>query len=91
MEDEQDDKIDIHKLKYALYVRKSTDDKERQQRSVDDQIAECEEPAAKLGVKLVTPYYRDDASAKIPHNPKRDRFKDLLADLRTGKVNGIMA
>lgn len=91
MDDEQEDKVDIHKLKYALYVRKSTDDKERQQRSVEDQIAECEELAAKLGVKLARPYYEDHASAKIPNNPKRDRFKDLLADLEAGKVDGIMA
>lgn len=78
-------------LRYALYVRKSTDDKERQQRSVDDQIAECEDLAAKLGVKLAKPYYRDDGSAKIPNNPKRNRFYDLLADLEAGKVDGIMA
>lgn len=90
MEDEEE-KVDIHKLKYALYVRKSTDDKERQQRSVGDQIAECEELAAKLGVKLAKPYYEDSGSAKIPDNPKRNRFKDLLSDLQAGKVDGIMA
>lgn len=91
MDNEQEEQLDITKLKYALYVRKSTDDKERQQRSVDDQIAECEELAAKLGVRLAKPYYRDDGSAKIPNNPKRDRFYDLLRDLEAGKVDGIMA
>jgi site-specific DNA recombinase len=91
MENEQEEQIDIHKLRYALYVRKSTDDKERQQRSTDDQIAECEELAAKLGIKLAKPYYEDHASAKIPENPKRDRFKDMLNDLQAGKVNGIIA
>lgn len=90
MEDEEE-KVDIHTLKYALYVRRSTDDKERQQRSVGDQIAECEELAAKLGIKLVKPYYEDNGSAKIPNNPKRGRFKDLLIDLRAGKVDGIIA
>ena len=39
MDNEQEEQVDIHKPKYALYVRKSTDDKERQQRSIDDQIA----------------------------------------------------
>jgi site-specific DNA recombinase len=86
-----DSSIDITKLRYALYVRKSTDDKERQQRSIDDQIAECEELAAKLGIKLVKPYYRDDGSAKIPNNPKRGRFYDLLNDLQSGKVDGVIA
>lgn len=83
--------IDIHTLSYALYVRKSTDDKERQQRSTEDQIAECEELGAKLGIKIITPYYEDHASAKIPNNPKRGRFKDLINDLKSGKVNGIIA
>lgn len=91
MDEQHDEQIDITKLKYALYVRKSTDDKERQQRSVDDQIAECEELAAKIGVRLAKPYYRDDGSAKIPNNPKRGRFYDLLNDLRAGKVDGIIA
>ena len=91
MENDQEVQVDITKLKYALYVRKSTDDKERQQRSTDDQIAECEELAAKLGIRLAKPYYEDKASAKIPDNPKRDRFKDMLHDLQAGKVNGIIA
>jgi DNA invertase Pin-like site-specific DNA recombinase len=73
--------ISIKKLKYALYVRRSRDDKEHQQRSIGDQIDECEEHAAKLGVRLVKPYYEDNGSAKIPNNPKRGRFKVLLADL----------
>lgn len=91
MDTEQEEQVDITTLKYALYVRKSTDDKERQQRSIDDQKAECEELAAKLGIRLAKPYYEDHASAKIPNNPKRGRFKELLADLRAGKVDGIMA
>jgi hypothetical protein len=55
MQDEQEEQVDILKLKYALYVRKSTDDKERQQRSTEDQIAECEELAAKLVPHLTNP------------------------------------
>lgn len=88
---EELESIDITKLRYALYVRKSTDDKERQQRSVDDQIAECEDYAARLGVKLVKPYYRDDGSAKIPDNPKRGRFYDMLKDFEAGKIDGIIS
>jgi site-specific DNA recombinase len=85
------EEIDITRLRYALYVRKSTDDKERQQRSIDDQIIECEELAAKLGIHLVKPYYRDDGSAKIPDNPKRQNFYHLLRDIRSGKIDGIMS
>ncbi len=82
---------DITQLKYALYVRKSTDDKERQQRSVEDQITECEELAAKLGIDLVKPYYEDHGSAKVPDNPKRGNFYKLLDDLKAGKVDAVMA
>lgn len=87
--DEDEQELDVTKLKYALYIRKSTDDKERQQRSIEDQIAECEELAAKLGIRLVEPYYEDHRSAKIPNN--RENFTNLMADLKSGKVDAIMA
>ena len=52
MDEDQEENVDPTKLKYGLYLRKSTDDKERQQRSIEDQIAECEELAAKMGLHL---------------------------------------
>ncbi|HUA13159.1 MAG TPA: recombinase family protein [Candidatus Sulfotelmatobacter sp.] len=91
MDQGEEEVIDFTKLRYALYLRKSTDDKERQQRSIDDQQAECEEMAAKYGWHLVKPYYEDHGSAKVPRNPKRGRFYDLLKDLEAGKVDGIIA
>jgi site-specific DNA recombinase len=87
--DEDEEVIDPKKLKYALYVRKSTDDKERQQRSIEDQTAECEEMAAKVGMRLIKPYYEDHRSAKIANN--RDEYKKMLEDLALGKFDGIMA
>jgi site-specific DNA recombinase len=91
MDDDEEQTLDFTKLRYGLYLRKSTDDKERQQRSIPDQQIECEELAAKIGLHLVEPYYEDHGSAKIPNNPKRGRFYDLLSDLRAGKLDGIMA
>ena len=87
----EENSVDIHKLRYGLYARRSTDDKERQQRSLEDQIAECEELAAKLGIRLAKRHYIDKGSAKIPDNPKRGRFKDLLADLRAREIDGVIA
>lgn len=89
MDEDEEEIVDPKKLKYALYIRKSTDDKERQQRSIEDQIAECEEMAAKVGMHLIKPYYEDHRSAKIPNN--RDRYKDMLEDLELSKFDGIMA
>ncbi len=91
MDEDQEEQLDITTLKYGLYLRRSTDDKERQQRSIPDQQAECEELAAKIGLNLVEPYYEDHGSAKIPKNKKRGRFYDMLDDLRAGKIDGVMA
>ena len=37
---DMEEEIDVTKLKYVLYARKSTDDPEKQGRSVEDQIAQ---------------------------------------------------
>lgn len=50
-----DNEIDTAKLRYALYVRKSTDDAQRQIRSIDDQISECEALGSRLGIKIIKP------------------------------------
>ena len=52
MDEDQEAQLDVTTLKYGLYLRKSTDDKERQQRTIEDQQAECEELAAKMGLHL---------------------------------------
>lgn len=46
--DEQE--LDFTKFKYVLYARKSTDDPQRQVRSIGDQIFECKQLAARLGL-----------------------------------------
>lgn len=48
-----DSEIDISKLRYVLYVRKSTDDPKRQTRSIPDQISECLELADRLHLNVV--------------------------------------
>lgn len=67
--------IDIKKLRYVLYARKSTDDPQRQIRSNDDQIAECKIMANRLGIKIVDTI-REDKSAKKPG--QRTKFNNLL-------------
>lgn len=37
------EELDYSKLKYVLYARKSTDDPQRQVRSISDQIFECKQ------------------------------------------------
>src|SRR3990172_4789396 len=84
-----DDEIDIFKLRYVLYVRKSTDDPERQARSVEDQIAECMDYAKRLGIKVVAKPIIEKKSAKKPN--LRPLFKQMLKDIRGGKYDGILS
>jgi DNA invertase Pin-like site-specific DNA recombinase len=83
--------LDITKLRYVLYVRKSTDDPKRQARSIPDQIEECEELADRLHLNVVNLKrpLKETKSAKIPN--KRPIFSQMLKDIRDGKYDGILA
>lgn len=84
----EDESIDVKKLKYALYARKSTEDKARQVRSIGDQITECVEKANRLGIKISKPYLKETKSAKKPG--QRPVFSQMLKDLRNKKYDGII-
>ena len=86
---ENDNDLDITKLKYVLYARKSTDDPERQVRSVEDQIVECEQLAIRLGIHLVKPHIIEKKSAKRPG--QRPLFRQMVNDIRKGVYDGIVA
>lgn len=83
--------MDYTKLRYALYVRKSTDDPKRQLRSIPDQISECLELADRLHITVVNRNQPviEKKSAKIPN--KRPEFNKLLLDIKNGKYDGILA
>ena len=87
MDNEQE--LDFTKLKYVLYARKSTEDESRQIRSVDDQIAECRQLAARIGLTVVEPPIVEEKSAKRPNN--RPKFRQMLYDIKIGKYDGILA
>lgn len=83
------DELDFTKLKYALYVRKSTDDPERQARSIPDQIAECRLLAKHNNLTIVGDPIVETKSAKKPG--RRPLFRQLLRDIKTGTFDGIIA
>lgn len=86
--DEQDQ--DVTKLKYVLYARKSTDDPQRQVRSIPDQIAECQNLADRLGISIKSKdIFQETKSAKKPN--QRPIFTQMLKDIRAGKYDAILA
>jgi site-specific DNA recombinase len=76
--------------RYAVYVRKSTDESDKQIRSLQDQITECKEFAEKNGIRVRAEDIIIEAeSAKEPDT--RVKFRQLINDLKSGKYGGVLA
>lgn len=74
---------------YIIYARKSTIDKEHQQRSIDDQIAECKAFAKKNNLTYVDIQKEEQTAHK---SEKRDIFYEILNNIKDGRrYNGIIA
>lgn len=75
-------------LRYRLYARKSTDTEDRQVQSLDDQVKVMLEVAKREKVRLIGLPMRESKSAKRPY--VRTHFEELLKDIETGKIDGIV-
>lgn len=75
-------------FRYILYVRKSTDEKDKQLRSLGDQIIECRKFSESLGLKIVR-IMKESESAKEPDI--RPRFREMLELIKNDKADGIIA
>lgn len=76
----------MEKLKYAVYMRKSTEEEERQVLSLASQRDKIAERYSDL--KIVTEF-SESKSAFEPD--KRPKFKELLELIDSGKINGVIA
>lgn len=76
-----------HKRKYVLYARKSTKDSKKQEKSIDDQVKECQSYAKTLGLRVVE-VIREEESAK--KSEQRDKFSEMLKNLTFGVYNAIL-
>ncbi len=74
-------------IEYCLYARKSSEDDERQAMSIDSQIKEMSDIAAKDGI-VIKDVRKESHSAKI--SGKRPVFMNLLNDIREGRFTGIL-
>ena len=74
-------------MKYIGYCRKSTDEKEKQVLSIDQQIYELKEFASREKIEIVD-FLIEKQSAKIPG---RKIFDSLIEKIEQGLIEGIVA
>jgi len=68
--------------KFFIYTRKSTDDKDRQVRSISDQLSELKELAIKESLEIIDVFV-EKQTAKIPGRPV---FNEMMERMEKGEV-----
>lgn len=81
-------KVDTSSLRYVIYARKSTDEKEKQVHSTEDQVAVCMEYAEDKNLKVVD-ILEEKMTAK--QAGVRPVFLSMLEKLKKGDYDGILA
>ncbi len=74
-------------MKYVIYARKSTEDDDRQILSIEAQLVELSEFAAKEKLEIVASFQE----AKTAKEPGRMKFAEMLSFLEKGKAEGILS
>ena len=74
-------------MKYILYARKSTEEDDRQILSIEAQLVELQEYAAKEKLEIVASFQE----AKTAKEPGRIKFAEMLAILESRKADGIIS
>jgi len=74
-------------MKYIIYARKSTESEERQVRSIESQVSELREFAAKEKLEIVASL----CEAQTAKEPERMKFAEMLSFLEQGKADGILS
>ncbi len=76
----------MNELKYAMYVRKSSESEDRQALSPESQINENNKLAETRGIKIVD-IFQESKSAK---QPGRDQFARMIAMINKNEIQGII-
>ena len=74
-------------MKYILYARKSTEEDDRQVLSIEAQLVELQEYAAKEKLEIVASL----CEAKTAKEPGRMKFAEMLSLIERGKADGIIS
>lgn len=83
-----DGSIDESKLRFVIYARKSTEEKDKQYFSIPRQIEECRKLAKSMGYRVIGEPIEEHASAKDAGN--RPKFDKMLKQLERGDFDGII-
>lgn len=75
------------KIKYFLYARKSSEDKDRQIQSIPDQVNRLKQLANSLNLDIKQ-IYTESKSAKEPDN--RPLFTEMMERIENGEADGIL-
>jgi len=75
-------------MRYFIYTRKSTEDENHQILSIESQLAELREFAAKEKLEIVGPTFVETKTAK---EPERIKFAEMLSLIEKGKAEGILS
>lgn len=86
--DDEREKLDIKKLKYVMYLRKSESDEGRQIFSIPQQREACKALAERLELNVVDEI-EEHRSAKIPNN--RPNYSAMIQRIKNGKYDAILA
>ena len=74
-------------MKYFIYARKSTEEDDRQVLSIEAQLVELKEFAAKEKLEIVASL----CEAKTAKEPGRTKFAEMLSLIEKGKADGIIS
>ncbi|MCI0566124.1 recombinase family protein [bacterium] len=74
-------------MKYVIYARKSTEDEDKQILSIEAQLVELKEFAAKEKLEIVASFQE----AKTAKEPGRMKFAEMLSFIQSGKADGILS
>ncbi len=74
-------------MRYVIYARKSTEEDDRQVLSIEAQITELQEFAAREKLSIVASFQE----AKTAKEPGRMKFAEMVSFLESGKADGIIS
>jgi len=77
----------MNTIKYIAYCRKSTDEPDRQILSIESQVSELQEFAAKENLKIVSTI----TESKTAKEPGREKFAQVLEMVERGEAAGIIS